>query len=85
MTYVTDPFGGMGMPNQVVSLELMENMIDVASGKVSRFTDEYMSIVLQRDGALYREYNSLSIKDREQQRFRFLTRYNERNPLKFLD
>jgi hypothetical protein len=83
VNFVPDPFDRMGMSTPVVSKEIVENMIDLASGKAERFTDDAFLNVLQRDGQLYREFLGLKPKEQKQKKFRFLTRYNERNPFKF--
>lgn len=83
INYVSDPFDRMGMSTPVVSNEIVENMIDLATGKAERFTDDAFLNVLQRDGQLYREFLALKPKEQKQKKFRYLTRYNERNPFKF--
>ncbi len=83
MSYVSDPFDRMGMLTPVVTQEIMENMIDLATGKISRFEDDVFLNVLQRDSQLYREYLALKPKEQKQKRFRYLTLYNERNPFRF--
>ena len=83
INYVSDPFDRMGMSTPVVSNEIVENMIDLATGKAERFTKAAFLNVLQRDGQLYREFLALKPKEQKQKMFRFITRYNERNPFKF--
>jgi hypothetical protein len=83
INYVSDPFDRMGMSTPVVSKEIVENMIDLENGIPVRFTKEVFLNVLQRDGQLYREFLALKPKEQKQTMFRFITRYNERNPFKF--
>ena len=85
VSYVSDPFDRMGRATPVVTQEIMENMIDLASGYVQRFTEDAFLNVLQRDGQLYREYIGFKPKKQRQKMYRYLTLYNERNPFKFED
>lgn len=85
VSYRSDPFDQMGMSTPIVTKEIKENMVDLASGKSERFTDDAFLSVLLRDGQLYREFLGLKPKEQKQKMFRYLTLYNERNPLKFLE
>ena len=83
VSYVSDPFDRMGMPTKMVTKEIKENIIDLSTGTISRFTDDAFLPILQRDGGLYSEYAGLKKKEMEQKRFFFLKKYNERNPFKY--
>jgi len=82
-TYVAEPFNRMGMEREIITQELVSNMIVINTGKVGRFTTQELELVLQQDPVLTREFLQIKKKEREKMLFRFMLRYNERHPFRF--
>ena len=82
-SYVSDPFDRMGMGREVITNQLMSNMIDLSTGSADRFNVVSMSTVLKRDPILWGEFEVLKKREKERKLFWFLTRYNERHVFQF--
>ena len=64
--------------------EIKEFLIDFYSGVMEVFTLEGAERLLARDTNLYEEYNKLSRRNKKEQIYRFIRRYNEIHPVYFL-
>jgi hypothetical protein len=74
-------------PNQQsgTPVESMQQfVIDTKTGTVYDFNVTTMNFILQRDPVLFSEYSSLKKKQKKEQAFVFLRKYNEKHPLYFL-
>ena len=85
-TYNTTPSVSYGNPyysstNNYPSTEMRQYILDFSTGKVYDYTVENLMILFMKDTELYDEYNSLRKKKKRQQKFIFLRKFNERNPL----
>ncbi len=70
--------------SQTVQTELRQYILDMETGQVMDFDRENVEIVLARDKELYTEYVNLKNKKKEQLKFLYLRKYNERNPFYFI-
>jgi hypothetical protein len=70
--------------SQTVQTELRQYVLDMATGQVMDFDRENVEIVLARDKELYTEYLKLKNKKKDQLKFLYLRKYNERNPFYFI-
>lgn len=87
-SYVTDyRYTGPGTyPNQQYGVPvetLQQYILDVASGQFYVFQVSSMEFVLQRDPVLYAGYAALKKKQKRDQMFIYLRKYNEKHPLMF--
>ncbi|MFM2017053.1 MAG: hypothetical protein RL007_709 [Bacteroidota bacterium] len=87
-SYVTDyRYTGPGTyPNQQYGVPvetLQQYILDVDSGQFYVFQVSSMEYVLQRDPLLYAEYAALKKKQKRDQMFIYLRKYNEKHPLMF--
>lgn len=62
---------------------LQQYILDTDSGTVYDFNTESMEYILQRDAVLSKEFSGLRRKQKKDQLFIYLRRYNERHPLYF--
>ncbi len=63
---------------------LQQYILDTDSGVIYDFNTESMEYILQRDATLSKEFSDLRRKQKKDQLFIFLRRYNEKHPLYFL-
>lgn len=87
-SYVTDyRYTGPGTyPNQQYGAPvetLQQYVLDVATGQFYAFQVSVMEYILQRDPQLYAEYTGLKKKQKRDQMFIYLRKYNEKHPLMF--
>jgi hypothetical protein len=87
-SYVTDyRYTGPGTyPNQQYGTpveSLQQYILDVATGQFYVFQVSAMEFILQRDPVLFAEYNALKKKQKRDQMFIYLRKYNEKHPLRF--
>jgi hypothetical protein len=87
-SYVTDyRYTGPGTyPNQQYGAPvetLQQYVLDVAAGQFYVFQISTMEFLLQRDPLLYAEYAALKKKQKRDQMFIYLRKYNEKHPLMF--
>jgi hypothetical protein len=69
-------------PRNYASTELRQFVMDFDAGKIYDYTDESIEILLMRDPELHDEYMSLRNKKKQQLKFYYIRKFNERNPLK---
>jgi len=70
--------------SQTVQTELRQYILDMQTGQVMDFIRENVEIVLARDTELYAEFIKLKNKKKDQLKFLYLRKYNERNPFYFM-
>lgn len=83
---MNDPFyrdQSFGTPQQQYTYVSNQYMIDLETGKVLEFDVEHMEYILQRDEALYKEFEALKKKQKRDGIFVYLRKYNEKHPVYF--
>ena len=55
--------------------------MDFETGKILDYEEDNLEFLLMRDPALHDEYAALSKKKKEQMKFFYIRKFNERNPL----
>jgi len=70
-----------GYPSNTQSSEMRQYIMDFDNGKVYDYEVQGLEILLMRDPELHDEYSQLSKKKKRQQKFIYLRKFNERNPL----
>jgi hypothetical protein len=63
--------------------ELRQYVIDFESGKIMDFSSKSIEALIVTDNNLYDEFVSLSARKKDKQKFIFLRRFNETNPIYF--
>ena len=64
--------------------ELREFLMNFYDGQVREFRMDLVDTLLSRDAAIYRDYQKLGRRQRKEQTYRFIRRYNESHPVFFL-
>lgn len=62
---------------------LQQFILDTETGSVLDYNSGNMETILKRDPALFAEYSSLKRRQKKDQLFMYLRRYNEKHPLYF--
>jgi hypothetical protein len=62
--------------------ELKQFLIDFETGRVVDYTTNNIAALFTKDPELYDEYEALKKKKRDQLKFFYIRKYNQRNPLK---
>lgn len=70
-------------PVEIVTTELVENMIDLQTASNSRFTIETLKMALQRDDALYKDFVALKKREQKDLLFRYLILFNKKHQYTF--
>jgi hypothetical protein len=70
-------------PNR--SQEIRSFLMNYHDGKLIPYTQNSIEELLQRDKELYIEFSKLKRRQRKDQTARFIRKYNERNPIYFLN
>jgi len=82
--YGYSPYGyspyGYGSPNYRTT-ELKQFMIDFNSGNVMEYDAKNVAMLLMSDPELHDEFARLRTKKKQQLRFMYIRKFNERNPL----
>lgn len=65
------------------STDLRQYLLDFESGEVMEYDSEAVEVLLMKDPELADEYLSLKSRKRNQMKFVFIRRYNEKHPLYF--
>ncbi len=65
------------------SVEMHQYVLNFETGDVKEFSYENIEIFLMSDTTLYDEYNALKKKKKEQLKFLYLRRFNEKHPIYF--
>lgn len=63
------------------SSEMKQFLIDFDSGKVYDYDEKSVGVLLMKDSLLYDEYSTLKKKKREQLKFFYIRKFNEKHPL----
>jgi hypothetical protein len=70
-----------GYPTNTQSSEMRQYVMDFNSGKVYDYDVQALEVLLMRDPELHDEYSQLRKKKKRQQKFVYLRKFNQRNPL----
>ncbi len=79
-----DPYYGYYYPYPSHSYEttqLVQNVIDLKTGKIYPFTPEAILALIADDNELFNEYSQLKKKKKRELMFLYIRKYNERHPL----
>lgn len=68
----------------VASREIREFLMDFYDGQVQELNTGNFEPLVSRDKELYKEYKKLSRRAQRDEMYRFVRKYNERNPVYFL-
>jgi hypothetical protein len=69
-------------PNQSTSTtEMRQYLFDFQNGRIVPYDSDGLEVLLMADPTLYDEYMQLSSKKKEQMRFIYVRKFNDRNPL----
>lgn len=68
-------------PTQSASTELKQFILDFETGRILDYNEESLELLLMRDPVLHDEYAGLSKKKKDQMKFFYIRKFNERNPL----
>jgi hypothetical protein len=68
----------------VASREIREFMINFYDGEIQDFNIETFNVLLARDEQLYQQYKKLSRRKQKDELYRYIRKFNERNPVYFL-
>ena len=83
-SYGYSPYGyypyGYGSPNYRTT-ELKQFMLDFNTGKIVEYDSKNVEMLLMTDPELHDEFSRLRSKKKQQLRFMYIRKYNERNPL----
>jgi hypothetical protein len=74
-------YPGWNSSVSVSKTEIRQFIIDFTSGKILDFDEKNIEILLMRDTTLYDEYMGISKKKKQQLKFYYIRKFNERNPL----
>lgn len=70
-----------GYPTNTQSSEMRQYVLDFDTGKVYDYDVQSLEVLLMKDPELHDEYAQLRRKKKRQQKFVYLRKFNERNPL----
>jgi len=69
------------MGNQSTTSQMKQFIMDFETGKILDYDEENLKVLFMRDPILHDEYAALSKKKKEQMKFFYIRKFNERNPL----
>lgn len=72
-----------GVPANEVRNELKQFIMEFETGTIYEYTLESFETVLKRDDKLYKEFSRLKKRQKRQQMFLYLRKYNEAHPIFF--
>ena len=67
--------------NQSSTTQLKQFIMDFESGKILDYDEDNLELLFMRDPVLHDEYAALSKKKKDQMKFFYIRKFNERNPL----
>lgn len=70
-----------GYPRNTESSEMRQYLMDFQTGKIYEYDVQSLEVLLMQDPELHDEYLQLRKKKKRQQKFIYLRRFNDRNPL----
>lgn len=68
-------------PTMSSSSEMRQYLLDFNTGKVMDYDTDELEVLLMQDPELHDEYAALRNKKKKQQKFLFIRKFNEKNPL----
>lgn len=69
------------MASQPTTIELRQFIMDFSTGKILDYDEDSLELVFMRDPELHDEFAALKKKKKEQMKFFYIRKFNERNPL----
>ncbi len=70
-----------GYPANTQSSEMRQYVLDFKTGKIYEYDVQSLEVLLMQDPELHDEFSQLKKKKKRQQKFVYLRKFNERNPL----
>jgi hypothetical protein len=70
-----------GYPRDTESSEMRQYLMDFQTGKIYEYDVQSLEVLLMQDPELHDEYSQLRKKKKRQQKFIYLRKFNDRNPL----
>lgn len=70
-----------GYPQNTQSSEMRQYILDFENGKIYDYEVDGLEVILMRDPELHDEFVQLKKKKKRQQKFVYLRKFNQRNPL----
>lgn len=67
--------------NQPTSTEMRQFIMDFSTGKILDYDEDNLEVLFMRDPQLHDEYAALSKKKKDQMKFFYIRKFNDRNPL----
>jgi hypothetical protein len=83
-TSIYDPMFGPGYSRAVKTKEVKEFLMNYYDGRVLPYDLDYLTLLLEKDEALMKEFKKLSRRNRNKQASRFIRRFNETYPVYYL-
>jgi hypothetical protein len=82
--YYYNPYYYSGSNNAatVAKTEVRQFIMDFSTGKILDFDEKNIEVLIMGDHQLYDEYMGLKKRKKQQLKFYYIRKYNERNPLK---
>lgn len=82
--YYYNPYYYSGSSNTgtVAKTEVRQFIMDFSTGKILDFDEKNIEVLIMGDHLLYDEYMGLKKRKKQQLKFYYIRKYNERNPLK---
>jgi hypothetical protein len=75
---------GVGVGQVPIRREIqVEYLVDMDTGLKQTFSPEFMLDIISDDPIVFRDYESLSARQRKQSKYLYLHRYNRENPIYF--
>jgi hypothetical protein len=74
-------YRNLNSSSQTASTEMKQFIMDFETGKILDYNEESLEVLLMRDPQLHDEFAALSKKKKQQTKFLYIRKFNERNPL----
>jgi hypothetical protein len=75
-------YQGWNNASMVAKNEVRQFIMDFSTGKILDFDEKNVEILIMSDHSLYDEYMGLKRRKKQQLKFYYIRKFNERNPLK---
>lgn len=74
-------YRGWNTPSSYSTNEMKQFILDFETGKIMDYDEDSIEVLLMKDPTLHDEYMALSKKKKQQLKFVYIRKFNERNPL----
>jgi hypothetical protein len=74
-------YRSLSTPRNYTTTEMRQFIMDFDSGKIYDYNESNIEVLLMRDPELHDEYTGLSKRKKQQLKFFYIRKFNERNPL----